>query len=147
MLKTPPQKKSSGGLTTGCVAEGWELRMHEALQAAHSRHFKWGQFDCALFSASILQAITGFDYGDGIRGQYSNKRGCYEFIASLGGLDEYLGGLFNETTVALARRGDLVRLDNALGICDGRYSLFLTIDKGLTTRPTLQCNKAWEIVR
>ena len=53
--------------------EGWEKILHDTLETMKERPFVWGTFDCCLFAADIVQALTGVDYAAGYRGTYHSE--------------------------------------------------------------------------
>lgn len=46
----------------------WPVRLEALLRERQARPFAWGVHDCALFAADAVQAITGQDLAQGLRG-------------------------------------------------------------------------------
>ncbi len=126
--------------------EGWDRILTEELAAAHEIEFQWGSQDCALWAASIIQKITGKDYGVDFRGRYSDSQAAYDVIHQRAdGLNDLVSSYFELIDIRTAMRGDLVMKTGALGICFGINSCFLMEHKGITAVPTLDCYYAWRV--
>ena len=148
--------------------ENWPQKMHDYCKAVGKNKFAWGTFDCFLFCAGTVQAMTGEDFAAEFRGKYNEAGSAYStLIESAGGgiepLMQKLAGQFGwtETDVLHAQRGDVVllapeccntdeRFDGALGMCVGPLSLFVS-EKGLRAISTIPAPgsrtviKAWRI--
>ncbi|MEP4195986.1 MAG: hypothetical protein ABJL99_10165 [Aliishimia sp.] len=48
--------------------------------------FEWGQNDCALWCASAVKFVTGFDPASDLRGTYKTQFECRQKIIRAGGL-------------------------------------------------------------
>ena len=57
----------------------WQERLDAAMNRAKSQMFSYGEFDCALFAADCVQAITGADYAAELRG-YDSKVAAYRVL-------------------------------------------------------------------
>lgn len=129
--------------------QDWAEQLATFLEDHHA--FDWAKCNCGLFSANAVKAMTGFDYAKEYRG-IKTKRGM---LAKLG--REHDGDvcgiaaakLGEEINIRLAKRGDVVAAifngENALGICTGSASVFLSEFDGLIRIPTGKCIKAWKI--
>jgi hypothetical protein len=51
----------------------------------HDR-FVWGQNDCALWCASAVLHMTGYDPAEDLRGSYSSRFECRQKVLSAGGM-------------------------------------------------------------
>ena len=54
--------------------------LKELLLKYEDKGFCWGKHDCGLFSADIVNEITGIDYAEPLRGTYSSEK---EFLSLL----------------------------------------------------------------
>lgn len=130
--------------------EGWESLLNEHISQAYQTPFSWGEHDCALWSASWVAKCTGADHTPPWRGKYKTAIGASRFMKRRGfdGVAGIAAVHLPEIRVAMARRGDLVLLEQtgstSLGVCNGRDSFFLTAD-GVTLFPTLGCARAWRV--
>jgi len=88
----------------------WPERLMAYLDGIGRRPFAWGTWDCALFVAGAIEAMTGDDPAAALRGQYDDALGARRvLIERLGVWD--MTGLFDRhcerVVPALAQRGDL----------------------------------------
>lgn len=134
----------------GIRQEGWESALFDYIRAARSRPFVWGEFDCCLFVADIIAAMTGVDVAADFRGRYSTATGALRLVKKSGGdLDGLAETVFSGLGIdplsspLMAGRGDILRLilpDNmenfgGMGaVCLGREVAFLT-EAGIETLP------------
>lgn len=128
--------------------ENWPSILDDEIEKARSRKFSWGTHDCALWTARVVEAMTGVDYAAAWRGQYSSEFGALKAIAKNGyeGLDEIVTKALGEPiNKFMAQRGDVVIFDGALGVCVGSNCAFVTPDDGLCFVKLRQCVKAWRV--
>lgn len=107
----------------------WPERLDAVVAAARARPFTWGSFDCALFAADGVAAVTGVDPAARWRGSYGDAAGARHLLRNQGGLVALSDGIAHHhdwPRVPAARlgRGDvaLVRLEDrtaALAVCLG----------------------------
>ena len=128
--------------------EGWEKRLAAQVEAVRSRPFEWGQHDCATWAAEVRLAMTGQDAAAAWRGRYRSERGALRTLRRLGfqTMEAGVTGVLSDPlpTPLLAQRGDVVLMDDALGVCIGAVALFLA-PEGLTERPMADCRLAWRV--
>lgn len=126
--------------------DGWEHDLHEVIEGARHRPFRWGSHDCAIWAASVRAALTGTE--PAAQGGYRTARGAARAIRRSGAADlcdavtRELGAPL--ASPLLARRGDIVSDGAALGVCLGADAAFLGAD-GLVFRPMTVCTMAWGI--
>lgn len=100
----------------------WLPRLEAFLAAAEGRRFAWGRWDCCLFAAAGIQALTGADLARGLRGRYRSLPGALRLLARHGGvagLAKTLAaryGIPAWDSPAQARRGDVVLLEAGAGL-------------------------------
>lgn len=104
----------------------WPARLAAYIGAVRDRPFEWGRFDCALFAAGAVMALTGRDPAAGLAGTYADAVGAARTLRALSAADvEHLATLRLGDPIppALAQRGDVVSVDTdagpALGVCLG----------------------------
>lgn len=142
---------------TSMKPEGWEGRLGAFLADARGRKFRWGIWDCCLFAAGAVEAITGIDPAAELRGKYMTKKEARLLMSDFagGGVSETIWRIASgygckEVSVLTAQRGDIViaetSLGDALGVIgmDGRFALFAG-PEGVTTLPVSVCRNAWRI--
>ena len=122
----------------------WPERMNEALEQSRGRAFSETYY-CAAFAADVVKAMTDVDplpvRHDTVGEAYAHMRKTYESA------DEALEALFGRSVPpSFARRGDVVVSGNdALGICCGQLSAFISSEGGLAFEPTLEQVKAFRV--
>lgn len=107
----------------------WPEVLAEQVEAHRSKSFEYGENDCALFAASIVQALTGVDLSAGQRGHYSTALGAKRRINAAGGMRALAAGL-TEKPVNLAQRGDVV-----LAMSDGQETFGVVVGGGYWCAP------------
>lgn len=94
--------------------DDWPTRLHAYVESMQDREFAYGDFDCGLFAAGCIQAMTGEDLAAELRG-YKSRREAIEAmrrmcgsasICKLGDAIASRRGLA-EVPVLMAQRGDL----------------------------------------
>lgn len=135
---------------------GWEKCFAAAWKRAEGRAFDWGRFDCCLWAADAVLAITGVDLAAGLRGTYCTREDAQRLVADRGGLEKLIadlcreGGL-EECPPALAQRGDVVLLPGrdgfpaAAAICVGAHAAAPGPTGGLALQPMALATAAWRI--
>lgn len=128
----------------------WEARLGAYLEAVRERPHVYGEHDCALHGASVVEALTGVDHGAPFRGRYSTELGAARALRTIGAgsleatFDQHLAPV----PVAFAGRGDLVMTASAIGVCIGGDALFVGQDgdqPGLVRLPRRLWAKAWKV--
>lgn len=139
----------------------WPTRLDRFLSANLERPFAWGTWDCCLWSASAIEAMTGEDIAASCRDAYGDAEGAVRVCiaacgsASLEAMAAHIAGLseMREVPALMAQRGDMVALapqvegfDACLGIVDltGRQAMALT-DGGLVRVDLSFVRRAWRV--
>lgn len=149
--------------------EDWPEQANAFVAKVMKKPFVWGEFDCCLFAADCVQAMTGEDFAADFRGKYTDGPGGYQLLKEFSGggivaTVEKLAERFEWTDIEprRAQRGDIVllpaalcggddRFDGALGICAGTVSLFVTEEAGVRATSTIPnpgapgITRAWRI--
>jgi hypothetical protein len=135
--------------------ENWPQLLAGKISECRSREFQYGAFDCFLFAAECVEAITGIDHAAEFRG-YDSKIEAYKIIANYGSVAAMVTAILgaDPKPVAFAQRGDVVvasvpiadgEFSDAVGICDGVYSWFAA-PTGLQKFRTIAVgSNAWSI--
>lgn len=122
--------------------DGWDSKLHAAIEASRGKQFQWGVFDCCLFVCDVVLATTGTDMAEGLRGTYDDLQGAQAAIRRVTGiatgpatveqLIEHFAAKHrcNEVAPAFVRRGGVTLMDTpdrgpAAGICLGQLSIHL----------------------
>lgn len=109
----------------------WQARLQQYLLRSLSKPFAYGEFDCCLFVADAVEAMTGTDLAAEFRGKYHS---CDEALSLRQAYTRGKGSLRSFVTKALreqgleeipftlAQRGDIVLIlrakDYSLGVVD-----------------------------
>ena len=128
----------------------WEARLHDYIASLAEAEFRWGKLDCALFAAGAVQAMTGADPAARYRGHYTTARGSVRALRKWGAgtLPATIDALFEPIGPAFARRGDLVMVGDAVGVCFGADALFIGEQNGaagLVRFGRALWSKAWRV--
>ena len=99
----------------------WENNLNDYIASVRDRKFRYGRFDCVIFTFGAVKAITGEDKIGGLR--WANRKEADAILAEKP-LDERLAEIFEECPPAFARRGDVAFYEGACGVVVGRYALF-----------------------
>jgi hypothetical protein len=98
----------------------WQPRLTTYLRTHHARPFVWGRWDCALFVAGAVKAMTSRDPMRGLRGYRTLREGVSRARAR--GVADHVAGvvmLFPEITPALSGPGDIAVVPGAPGLALG----------------------------
>lgn len=136
----------------------WQSALSAYLVDVAARPFAYGRFDCGLFVAGAVEALTGVDVVPGIRGIYKDRRSAFAQVRSICGaatmeaLAEYLTAKYGMPEVAplMAQRGDAVLLRrgrrSSLGIVAMHGTEILTPFRGgLLRLPLAHATRAWQV--
>lgn len=130
--------------------------MASVVKSYQKARFKLGEYDCCLFAADCIHALTGRDPLADFRGRYATPIEAFTIIDGLG-FDSF-GALaeskfqelgFLEIAPVMAQRGDIgmvegPRLDNTLGVCLGsKFAFFADPEMIYLGHESLL--KAWRI--
>ena len=106
----------------------WQTRF--ALLCMERQHapFVWGVHDCCLWAADAVQAITGQDLAEGLRGTYHTAAQAARMLEQAGGVRGVAtAALGNAVSPKLASVGDVVLFRQAgrelLAVCNGSTAL------------------------
>lgn len=129
--------------------QGWEQRLADYLREVHSGRIPLSRYDCAAFAAGWVGLACGVQIN---HPALSSQLTREESLARLGErpLADWVSDvLHNAIPISQAMRGDIVLRRQsgleALGICDGEGSQFLSSESGLIVVPTLSCDLAWSL--
>jgi hypothetical protein len=98
----------------------WERALHDFILSRAHAPFQHGLHDCALFACDGIQAMTGVDIAEDMRG-YTTEAGAFKAIRKITGgstvedAADYCAqkyGLAEYLYPLMAQRGDLVLVDH-----------------------------------
>lgn len=129
----------------------WEGGLADYLAEHRHNPFAWGRHDCVLFAAGAVAAMTGVDPAAEARGRYATRIGSLRVLHRMGwrDLETMMDAYFDRIAPAFAQRGDAIMADRSLGICAGRFALFVGDSDaqvpGLVERPLADWSGAWRV--
>lgn len=117
--------------------------------------FSWGELDCCIFTASIVEEFTGrkLPYWKDVL-NYKDYKSSVKTLKNLGcDKVEDLPSIILDTPkkdISKVKLGEPVyhidiHGEGLLGICNGAQAYFLQEGGGLTTRPIKDCSYCWSI--
>lgn len=134
----------------------WRAQLRVYVESVRGLAFVWGQMDCALFVAGAVEAMTGIDHTDGLRGKYDTAASALRTVRMLGYIDhvDMARAKFDEIkdrgrpAPHLAQVGDIAVIPTpagaALGIVQGPR-VFAMGERGLTTIDLLEATMALRV--
>lgn len=127
----------------------WVERLSLYIEVNARREFAYGEWDCCLFAAGAVAAMTDVDPAAGIRGRYANREQGLAFAPE--GLPAFLDAAgLKEVPLLRAQRGDVVYRssedEGLLGIValNGR-EVYVLGEGGLQTTPIRFFERAWRV--
>jgi hypothetical protein len=122
----------------------WVSRLIETVAAHKQTPFSYGEFDCAIFAARCVDAITGSEWERSLG--YSDIRSAARVRRNEGGLEAGVSRrLGNPVPGCGARRGDVCLLDqNTLGVSLGSQVAVLS-DQKIVFYPITRARKHWRV--
>jgi len=132
------------------VRDDWPEVLASCIEDARGKSFSRGVFDCCLWAADVVRAMTGIDYASEFRGKYATLKGA---IGVLNG--RTLDAVMDEKLqrVDHPSRGDVVLIPieitqqpiAGLGICLGD-KIAMIGDGGLEFLPLQDAACAWGVI-
>jgi len=135
----------------------WQSRLERFLQENRTRRFVYGEWDCCLFVAAAIQAMTGTHPAPEYVGVYSNRSGAIDLIKRETGRTgaEFIWRKvmqkngFIEGSAKFAQRGDPVlvsrKTDNSIGILGPDCRLFVLSRHGLAIVDRSFIVRSWQV--
>ncbi len=126
---------------------------------SQNKPFKWGEWDCCLFAANAILALTKTDIADDFRGKYTDEASAFALIKTVtGGTTVADAAAYCATKHGLtewkyplqAQRGDLVVVQNGgnliAGVVDlsGKYVAALG-ETGILRISIRNIKRAWQV--
>jgi hypothetical protein len=125
----------------------WQNRLTDYLRERHRLPFEYGKWDCALFAAGAVKAMTGKDPMRGLRGYKSLTAGLRKAKAK-GHADHVaaVAAMFAEVPPSMAAPGDIAIVDGgkSIGIVQGA-SIYVITESGLGLVPLTAAERAFRV--
>jgi hypothetical protein len=99
----------------------WQTSLALTITANQDKHFEWGTFDCCLFAADCVKAMTGQDPAQEFRGKYKTRLGAARKLKELGAgdLESTLNDKLGEPVPGYPQKGDICLVDTEDGPAAG----------------------------
>jgi len=138
----------------------WATRSyHQFLIDNKDKTFEWGSWDCTTFCANAIEAMTGVDIADEVRGKYTTAIGAMKLIKSLTGGTTVADavaycaqkhGLPELEKPKFAKRGDVVVIKNGDDLIAGMVHLngrhvICVSETGLVRLSIENVQRAWSV--
>jgi len=130
--------------------EDWVDRLFAAIEQVSTETFAYGKNDCCLFSARVVDAMSGSDYAKRLAEMYHDEKTALAYINSHGSIQEAVKDWLGEPCVSLAytQRGDVVLFNN-----EGRETLGISVgdrivtvgETGIAHVPMAQAICSWKV--
>jgi len=130
--------------------DDWQLRFETLVAENMSKAFSWGSHDCMLWAANAVEALTGFDAAEDLRGTYDSALGAARVVKELGGMEKLITDRLGVEPVGAgyANVGDILLADLegqlTAAVCNGETMLAPSAEC-LVALPTLSALKCWKI--
>jgi hypothetical protein len=111
--------------------ENWDVEFNKYINTLNTKEYKYGSYDCCIFAADAVKAITGIDYMEEFRGKYNSVEEGNEALKTIGkgSLYRTLRAKFGKPVRGCyGRKGDVAFYDDCCGIVLGRSALFIGIN-------------------
>lgn len=126
--------------------QNWPELLNEYIDISYHLKFEWGVNDCALWVGQYLEKVKVTNKCSLYLKKYKTDLGAKRILKKNGydSLEQLMDDNFTRRkNINFSSRGDVVYYQEALGLCNGINSFFLTEKDGLIAIPTLSCDIAW----
>jgi hypothetical protein len=129
--------------------EDWVDQLWAAIDQAKDQPFSYGEQDCCLFSARVIDAMCDTDYAVKLASKYQNARTAALYLAKYESLREAVTEWLGEAKPPVfAQRGDVVLFMNegreVVGICIGGHIAAVT-KNGVKMFPIDSAIAIWKV--
>jgi hypothetical protein len=127
--------------------QDWPERLASVIDGAMNKPFAWGSHDCCTFANDCIIACTGASAWPELK--WHDSKSAAKLVREFGGLKASLDGYLTRLeSIALAKRGDVVIVDNGgrevVGVCIGS-SIAAPGVNGLEFIPIDLAKSAWSV--
>lgn len=130
----------------------WQARLMRYILDNRTRTLDPGQWDCMLFGAGAVEAMTGIDYAADYRGHYSSFNSGFKLLKKAGWAShtDMIDSLFARVDRAAARPGDIASAlgndgSSAIGVVQGAMIYMLASGGGYRLVPLSEAGAVWSV--
>lgn len=129
----------------------WIEQLQGAFEAAAKKPFDYGLYNCGLFAAECIDAMTGSERAAELKTQFNDEASALEFVKRYGSIKAAVSARLGEPSDRWvdARRGDVCLMPTpwgpGLGICVGVQVAMMAPDSGLTHMKIDKIVAVWRI--
>ncbi|QSX32451.1 hypothetical protein JYB87_11805 [Shewanella avicenniae] len=128
----------------------WPTHLNRYILENLNTPFKWGEFDCCLFAANAVKAMTGEDYAAAFRGKYSTKAGATKALSRYGAgtIKDTITQLLGEPQNTHPARGDVCLIETVNGPTAGIFlngAVYCPSEAGLMAHKNNEVLAVWRI--
>lgn len=132
---------------------GWRSRLEGVVDEYRLSQLDFGKFDCAIFCARAIEAITGARVGDPAWWRYGSRRGGAKIMLEAGftNLADLTASVLPEIHPSQAYIGDIAALESdtefgyALGVVTGDRIFVVREGAGIGTVDLLAAKRAFKV--
>lgn len=128
--------------------EDWLEKMWSTIEQHQSTAFVWGENDCCLFAAKVVDAMCDSEFEKQLKEKYNDQDSAIRYIVEEGGMEKAVSGYLGESKTGRAQRGNVVLFEGALGetlgICIGS-TIAAVSDSGVIYMPRSATICYWTI--
>lgn len=128
--------------------EDWLDKLWVTIDALTLEPFVWGQHDCCLFAAKVVDAMTDSTHADTLATHYSDEPTALAYIAAEGGLEAAVSTYLGTAKTGRPQRGDVVLFEgeqgDTVGVCVGS-TIVAAGPSGLVSVPKRMTVKFWSV--
>lgn len=129
----------------------WRSALHSYLAANQDTPYSPGTWDCSMFAAGAVEAMTGTDYAADYRGEYETVAEGETLLAADGYADQValVAAHFDQVPPALARVGDIAVVEQGgvkgLGIVIGSSVAVVSDTRGIGHLRLTRATRAFRV--
>jgi hypothetical protein len=97
--------------------DDWLMAYHEAMRKHSATPFTWGEHDCAILAADVIEAVTGRDLAEAFRGKYDSAESAKAIMRQhkIRSPISIVAKAFKKIPIAQAQVGDIAVIKTADG--------------------------------
>ena len=126
----------------------WENELNKYLNTLNKKVFQFGKYDCCIFVADAMLAITGIDHMAEYRNKYTTLDEGNSLLQTVGKRSLYrtLTAKFGKAQKGVyGKKGDVAYHEDCCGLVIGRYAMFIG-EKGQVIIPIKSVQRIFKVI-